>query len=111
MLIGEYDFDSLDAGLISAFVPVRNQHERGVGFSFYTEAAAAKPYMVGTHYFQYIDEPLTGRGDGENSFNGFVNVCDRPYDELVKAARRSNEKIYDIHSGSIKPSDTRPITN
>lgn len=108
MLIGEYDFDSLDAGLMNAYVPVRNQKERGVGYSYYTENAAAKPYMVGTHYFQYIDEPLTGRGDGETSFNGFVNVADRPYRELVSAARRSNARCYEIHSGKIPPTRQQP---
>lgn len=104
ILIGEYNFDSLDAGLLAAYVPVRNQKERAVAFSYYTENAAAKPYVVGCHYFQYIDEPLMGRGDGESSFNGFVNVCDIPYKELVAAARKSNAAIYEIHSGKKAPS-------
>jgi agarase len=108
MLIGEFDFDSLDSGLLKAAVPVRNQHERGVGYSFYTEAAAAKPFMLGTHYFQYIDEPLTGREDGESSYNGFVNVADIPYSDLVDSARISNSRIYEIHNGSKEPSKLRP---
>ena len=108
MLIGEFDFDSLDAGLRKAFVPVKNQKQRGVGYKYYTQQAAAKEYMVGTHYFQYVDEPLTGREDGESSFNGFLSVTDRPYSELVSAARESNCKIYLIHSRKLKPTKIRP---
>ena len=109
ILIGEFDFDSVDAGLLSAFVPVKNQKQRGAGYSFYAESAAAKPYIVGTHYFQYIDEPLTGRGDGETSFNGFVNVADVPYKHLVNAARETNLKIYEIHAGSRPATVKQPL--
>lgn len=108
ILIGEYNFDSLDAGLHKAAVRVRDQTQRGIGYRFYTEQAAAKPYMIGTHYFQYIDEPLTGRSDGESSYNGFVSVVDRPYPELVKAARITNARVRDIHSGKIRPFNRTP---
>lgn len=75
MLIGEYAFDSLDAGLLTTYVPVQNQPERAVGYRYYTETAAALPYLVGCYYFQYIDESVTGRKpDRETSFNGFVSV-------------------------------------
>jgi agarase len=49
---------------------------------------------VGVHWFQYIDEPLTGRFDGENYNIGFVDVTDTPYPELRDAARRVNNTIY-----------------
>ncbi|MBX9569020.1 MAG: beta-galactosidase [Candidatus Obscuribacterales bacterium] len=109
ILIGEYDFDSFDAGLKQAFVKVKDQKQRAIGYTYYTEQAAAKPYMIGTHYFQYLDEPLTGRGDGESSFNGFVSVADRPYPDLVQAARTTNCRIYEIHSGKLRPSTEKPI--
>lgn len=109
MLIGEYAFDSLDAGLLGAHIKVRSQVERGVGYRFITEQLAAKPYFVGAHYFQYVDEPVNGRDqDGENSFNGFVSVCDVPYLELVKAARITNARIYDVHAGILSPTTRHP---
>lgn len=109
MLIGEYAFDSLDAGLLKAHVRVKSQAERGAGYSYMTEQLAAKPYFVGSHYFQYVDEPVNGRAsDGENSFNGFVSVCDVPYRELVKAARATNARIPAIHSGTTAPTQHRP---
>lgn len=109
ILVGEYGFNSLDSGLLAASVKVKSQSDRGIGFSYLTEQFAAKPYMIGSHYFQYLDEPLTGRSsDGENSYNGFVNVADIPYRQLVAAARRTNSRIYDIHAGRSKPTELQP---
>lgn len=109
ILIGEFAFDSIDEGLMAAYVPVKSQKERGIAYSYYVETAASKPFIVGTHYFQYIDEPLAGRGDGENSFNGFVSVCDVPYVDLVQAAKNSNGKIYEIHSARLAPTKSKPL--
>jgi len=54
----------------------------------YLRAVADNPDFVGAHWFQYIDEPLTGRTlDGENAHVGFVTVADLPYVDLVAAAR------------------------
>jgi hypothetical protein len=108
ILIGEYDFDSLDAGLLSTAIPVASQEERGVGYRSYTEAVAAAPFMVGAHYFQYGDEPVTGRFDRETSFNGFVAVTDIPYPALVEAARKTNARIYGLHAGVLEPYEGRP---
>ncbi len=100
-LMGEFGFDSLDRGLQTAFVPVANQNERGKAYSHYMEQLASLPYFVGGHYFQYIDEPITGRvSDRETAFNGLVSVTDRPYNELVEHAKRSNRRVYDLHKSS-----------
>ena len=58
------------------------------------EGALAHPLLVGCHWFQYRDQPLLGRGDGEAYQIGFVDVCDRPYPELVRAARLNGETMY-----------------
>ena len=53
------------------------------------------PAFVGCHWFQYVDEPLTGRSfDGENYNIGFVTVTDTPYPELVAAARQVHVSAY-----------------
>jgi len=108
MLIGEYGFDSVDEGLLTAAVTVANQEERAEGYRYYTERTAAIPYIIGAHYFQYWDEPVTGRFDRETGFNGFVRVTDNPYAPLVKAARESNGKIYRIHAGEVAPGGREP---
>jgi hypothetical protein len=54
-------------------------------------ALGFRVHRAGAHWFQYIDEPLTGRTlDGENAHIGFVTVADLPYVELVAAARGAN---------------------
>ncbi|MDQ3000079.1 MAG: hypothetical protein M3Y08_02280, partial [Fibrobacterota bacterium] len=41
------------------------------------------------------DQLYTGRGqDGENYQIGFVDICDRPYPEMVAAARRLSARLY-----------------
>ncbi|MCA9439921.1 MAG: hypothetical protein KC964_03880, partial [Candidatus Omnitrophica bacterium] len=53
----------------------------------------------GCHWFQYIDEPITGRThDGENYNIGFVDVTDTPYRELVHSARKVHSEVYNIRS-------------
>ncbi len=107
-LIGEYAHNSLDTGLLSASVPVADQKARGVGYRYYTERLAALPYFVGGHYFQYLDEPITGRFDRETSFNGFVSIVDIPHPHLVKAAKASHSRIYKVHAGLLRPYDQKP---
>lgn len=108
LFIGEYGHNSLDDGLLTMFVPVADQRERGVGFRSYTEQLAAMPYFVGCHFFQYLDEPITGRFDSETAFNGFVNVADIPSPYLVEAAQAVNRRIYQLHSGAVEPVSEEP---
>ena len=42
---------------------------------------------MGTHWFQWWDQPSTGRFDGENYNIGFVNVTDQPYEEFIEGLR------------------------
>ncbi len=108
-LIGEYSHNSLDTGLLTTAVPVRDQRDRATGFRLYTEQLAARPYFVGCHYFQFQDEPITGRSDTETAYNGFVSVADVPNPFLVQAARATHARIYDLHAGKIPPFDQKPV--
>jgi hypothetical protein len=89
-LIGEFHFGSTDRGLFwEGLVGAGRENERGPAYSRYLRTVADNPDFVGAHWFQYIDEPLTGRTlDGENAHVGFVTVADLPYTELVATARR-----------------------
>jgi beta-galactosidase GanA len=78
----------------SGMVAVANQSQRAAAYERYVRSAAEHPAFVGTHWFQYLDEPLTARAfDRENHNVGFVNVTDNPYPELVTAARRANAAV------------------
>jgi hypothetical protein len=94
-LIGEFHFGSADRGLFwEGLVGVGSEEERGPAYARYLRAVADNPDLVGAHWFQYVDEPLTGRTlDGENAHIGFVTVADLPYDSLVAAARDANRAV------------------
>jgi len=91
-LIGEFQFGSTDTGLFwPGLYDVAIEAERGPAYAAYLRSALADPDIVGVHWFQYVDEPLTGRLlDGENGHMGFVSVADVPYAGLVSAARDAN---------------------
>ena len=58
------------------------------------KGALNNPQIVGTHWFQYSDQAFTGRGDGENYQIGFIDIGDRPYPEIVEAARKIGYRMY-----------------
>ncbi len=68
------------------------------------------PAIIGTHWFQWIDQPATGRFDGENYNIGFVDVTDRPYIELVNAAKETFKRLFDVHSGKEPPVNRQAMT-
>jgi len=99
LIVGEFHFGALDRGMFSGGLgPVKSQQERGASYSEYVKSVLSEPAFVGVHWFQYVDEPTTGRsGDGENYNIGFVSIADTPYPELIGAARRTNSEVYAIH--------------
>jgi hypothetical protein len=94
-LIGEFHFGSVDRGLFwEGLMGVGSESQRGPAYSRYLRDVANNPDFVGAHWFQYADEPLTGRVlDGENAHIGFVTVADLPYKDLVAAARSANASV------------------
>ena len=100
VLIGEFHFGAPERGYAPSLVAVRDQKERGAAYSRYVESAFSHPAIVGAHYFQFKDQPVTGRYDGENYNIGFVNQQDLPYRELIDAARATHRRIYQIHAGN-----------
>jgi len=106
ILIGEWHFGALDVGLpASGIGRVANQEERGKAFRVYLETAAAETWCVGVHYFTLYDQSALGRFDGENYNIGFLDVCNRPYEPLVEAAKSSHERLYKVASGQLPPYD------
>jgi hypothetical protein len=110
IIIGEFHFGTPGRGLSPGLKQTTSQEERGVAYRYYVENAVAHASLIGTHWFQWWDQPSTGRGDGENYNIGMVDVTDRPYKELVDAARETHRRLYEIHSGKIAPVDRQAKT-
>jgi hypothetical protein len=107
VLIGEFHIGAPDRGLAPGLVQAMNQDQRAAGYRYYVEQCAAHPAVIGTHWFQWLDQPVTGRNDGENYNIGFVDVTDQPYSEMVAAAKLTHGRLFEIHSGTIPPADRR----
>jgi hypothetical protein len=107
MIIGEFHMGTPGRGMSAGLVQAKDQAERGVAYRYYVEQAVSMPALIGTHWFQWIDEPNTGRMDGENYNIGFIDVTDRPYSEFVEAAQQTHKRLFAVHSLSEKPFSTR----
>ncbi|MGJ5813431.1 hypothetical protein [Paludibaculum fermentans] len=104
VMVGEWHFGALDVGLpASGIGHLRIQEDRGKAYSFYLEDAAAQPNCVGVHWFTLYDQSALGRFDGENYNIGFLDICNRAYEELGRAAISSHERMYTVASGQDKP--------
>ena len=111
VIIGEFHFGALDAGLpATGLEAVSSQAERARAYRYYCERAAAHPYGVGCHWFQYGDQFALGRFDGENYNIGLFDVTLRPYAEMAKAVRDTAETVYAVMDGSRKPYPEKPHT-
>ena len=108
VLIGEFHFGVPADGLGAGLVQTQDQAERAKGYRYYVEQAAALPGFLGAHWFTWRDEPVLGRFDGENYNIGFVDATDRPYPELVEAAKATHARLWEVHSGKAPPFQQRP---
>lgn len=97
IMIGEFHFGALDRGMFhTGLAGATDQAERGRLYAGYVESVLAHPSFVGCHWFQWVDEPVTGRWkDGENYNIGFIDVTDTPYPELVEAALEVHSCAYE----------------
>ncbi|EIL97665.1 beta-agarase [Rhodanobacter thiooxydans] len=95
VLIGEFAFGSTDRGPFGAGpVAVWNEQQRGEAYAKFVAAAASDPNIVGAHWFDYADQPVTGRVlDGENSHFGLVGITDVPFGGFVEAVRAANQRV------------------
>ena len=83
-----------------------DEKDAGRLYAQYVGEAVRSPYCVGVAWFQYRDEPLTGRGPGhgpglvygEHYAFGVVDIADHPKWDLLTAMRRTNLNAAKIRS-------------
>ena len=104
VIVTEYGFHSLDgrSGNRNTFgfiAQVMDQQARADGYRIMTANLARLPYVVGADWFQWSDEPPSGRTfDGEDVNFGVVDIDDRPYDLLVRAIKETAPVLNDTHA-------------
>ena len=94
-LLTEFHFGSSDRGPFWAGVmPVAREEDRAPAYARMLESVLADPRFVGAHWFQYLDQPASGRWlDGENGHLGLVDITDTPWPQFVGAVAATNGKI------------------
>ena len=109
MLIGEWHFGGPDNGLLrTALLSAASQEERGKAYKRYLQTVAADPGCVGAHYFEYNNQTLMGRFDGEHMAHGLIDCTNLPYPHMVAAIKDCSGNLYDIMTGA-RPPYNEPI--
>jgi hypothetical protein len=109
IIVGEFHFAAWDR----SFAADRDrsglsQVQRADSYRYYLAGALDNPLIVGTHWFHYLDQPLTGRPAGENWAIGFVDVTDTPYEELTRVTANLARACMPADSLRARPAARRP---
>ncbi|CAI8976779.1 Hydrolase [Pseudomonas chlororaphis] len=97
VLITEFNFGSRDRGPFwGGVTELVREEDRGPAYAQFLKQALSEPSIVGVHWFQYLDQPVTGRLlDGENGHFGLVGITDVPFQGFVDSVRKSNLQALD----------------
>lgn len=109
VLIGEYHIGALDRGLPSGGIKnVGTMAESAAAYRYYVEQAAALPGLVGCHYFQWNDQHVMGRFDGENMQIGLCDITGRMYPQMQEGCYDAHANLYEVVAGRRDPYDVVP---
>jgi hypothetical protein len=104
MMLTEWSFPALDSGLPcehGAGQRFDTQTQRAAAYTIYQSMLFETPYMVGSNYFMWVDEPALGISSTfpEDSNYGLVNEQGEPWPELTRAAAKINRRAVAYHGG------------
>lgn len=111
IIVTEWSFPALDAKdsegrplpcRHGAGMRVENQTQRARCYAIMQRTLFALPFVVGSHYFMWVDEPALGISSTfpEDSNYGLVNEADEPYPELTAMAAKVNFQVVALHAGA-----------
>lgn len=102
LLNQEYSFGSSMRGLSYISAPTKTDSiaGRGAAFKTFVESQAAHPLFVGSGWYSYYDQPVTGRPDGENYNTGLVNQQDQPYKEMTSIMKDVHAGLENVHAAA-----------
>ncbi len=96
-MLTEFHFGSSDRGPFwHGVMPVPSEADRGPAYQRMLASVLDNPAFVGAHWFQYLDQPVTGRWlDGENGHLGLVAITDIPWSGFVTQVAAANRSLRD----------------
>jgi len=106
IIITEYSFHALDGrsgnrNMVGFPSQVLDQQARAEAYKLFTTRLSRVPYIVGADWFQWMDEPPSGRlSDGEDANFGVVDVDDRTYELLTDAIKATTPVLNHLHEQS-----------
>ncbi|MFD2333497.1 carbohydrate-binding protein [Cohnella sp. GCM10020058] len=108
----EYSFGTSTRGLSYISAPTKTDSiaDRGTAFKKFLESEAANSLFVGSGWYSYYDQPVTGRPDGESYNTGLVNQQDQPYTEMVNIMKDVHARLESIHAGTASPAVSAPAS-
>lgn len=66
---------------------------QAAAYRTYMERILSMPFVVGEHWFQWVDQPPEGRFDGENQLIGLVDLGDNRNEPLASTVAAINQQI------------------
>ena len=108
---GEFSFTAVDSNMPNthgarAGHPEPTQTDRARKFTAYATLLLSQPWAVGFGWWNWVDEPATGRWpDGENSNYGVVSLAEDAYTVLGGAFAAFNAAADALHAASGKHGD------
>ncbi|GGJ65764.1 hypothetical protein [Streptomyces brasiliensis] len=96
----EFSFSTHDRGLrsVNGSVLATSVADRGSLYQAFVEDEAQYRVFVGSGWFAYYDQAVTGRAsDGEDFNIGLVNQQDQPYTDMTDVMATTNRQLERIH--------------
>jgi hypothetical protein len=98
ILIGEHQAALKSSRQLPLRWQTFDEAERYAYFTNYVSVWAKMPFSLGSHWYQYSDQHITGRAsNGENQIIGFVDITDQPYESMIEASRYNSAHMYQWH--------------
>lgn len=97
VIIGEFHFGVTEHGVWGNGLryAISSQHQ-GELYTAYMNGVIEHPNLIGAHWFQWSDQPVTGRKDGENYRIGVVDITDQKFDQITENMKNLSSKIYPL---------------
>jgi len=96
LMATEFSFRSRESDPPNTWPPIYltydTQVERAAAYDEYVQKCFDATYIVGQHWFEYVDQPVGGRGDDEDNNFGLITVNDEPYDGFLGPVTITNSK-------------------